>query len=138
MPEDSLLETHEIHNGVESRNASASIMRKDDNDTLTDEDFYWITHVQFMPRISPKEALFYLKFGAQFSQVMNEIGSGSLKSRCLVAFSGEWAMDKLASHLENQDASPFEMYENLDLESKVELLEASIVGAKKILKEKKR
>lgn len=135
--EDSLLGTHEIHNGVESRNASASIMRKDDNDTLTDEDFYWITHVQFMPRISPKEALFYLKFGAQFSQVMNEIGSGSLKSRCLAAFSGEWAMDKLASHLENKDATPFDMYANLDLESKVELLEASIVGAKKILTEKK-
>jgi hypothetical protein len=116
-----------------SRNSSASSIRKDDSDTLTDEDFYWLTHVQFMPQISPKEALFYFKYGSQYPQVMNEIGSGSLKSRCLAAFSGEWAMDKLASHVENKDVVPFDVYENLDLESKVELLEASLVGAKKLL-----
>ena len=123
-------------NGVdESRNASTSSMRKDDNETMTDEDFYWLTHVQFMPQISPSEALFYFKFGSQYPQVMNELGSGSLKSRCLAAFTGKWAVDKLAEHVENKDIKPFELYENLDLESKVELLEASLVGAKKMLSE---
>lgn len=120
----------------ESRNASAYSIRKDDSDALTDEDFYWLTHVQIMPKISPKEALFYFKYGAQYPQVMNEVGSGSLKSRCLAAFSGEWALDKLAAHVENKDAMPFDIYENLDLESKVQLLEASLVGAKRLLEEK--
>jgi hypothetical protein len=120
----------------ESRNASAYSIRKDDSDALTDEDFYWLTHVQIMPKISPKEALFYFKYGAQYPQVMNEVGSGSLKSRCLAAFSGEWALDKLVAHVESKDAMPFDIYENLDLESKVQLLEASLVGAKRLLEEK--
>eukprot|EP00574_Skeletonema_japonicum_P006009 CAMPEP_0201717660 /NCGR_PEP_ID=MMETSP0593-20130828/3342_1 /ASSEMBLY_ACC=CAM_ASM_000672 /TAXON_ID=267983 /ORGANISM="Skeletonema japonicum, Strain CCMP2506" /LENGTH=576 /DNA_ID=CAMNT_0048207769 /DNA_START=40 /DNA_END=1767 /DNA_ORIENTATION=- len=118
----------------ESRNASST--RKDDDETMTDEDFYWLTHVQFMPRIAPSEALFYLKFGSQFPQVMKEVGSGSLKPRCLAAFSGKWAVDKLAEHVESKHAKPFDLYEDLDLASKVELLEASLVGAKKLLTEK--
>lgn len=120
----------------ESRNVSSSSIRKDDNEAMTDEDFYWLTHVQFMPKISPSEALFYFQFGSQYPQVMNEVGSGSLKSRCLAAFTGKWAVDKLAAHVENKDGKPFDLYENLDLESKVELLEASLVGAKKMLTEK--
>ncbi len=119
--------------GDESRNASAASTRKDDEEDITDEDFYWLTHVQYMPKIAPSEALFYLKFGSQYPQVMSEVGSGSLKTRCLAALSGKAAVDKLTAHLENKDVTPFDMYESLDLTSKVELLEASLVGVKKML-----
>jgi len=103
---------------------------------LTDEDFYWLTHCAHMPKISPNEGLFYFKYGAQYPQVMNEVGSGSLKSRCLVACSNGWAMDKLTNHLENSDSNPMELYEDLDLKMKVQLLESSLVGAKKMMIQK--
>ena len=119
----------------DSLNTTSSSV-KDDNDTITDEDFYWLTHVQFMPKISPSEAFFYLKYGSNYPQVMNEVGTGSLKSRCKQAFSGKWAVDKLASHVENRDVNPFEEYEELNAESKIELLEVSLIGAKRMLTEK--
>ena len=134
---------------------------------LTDEDFYWLTHVQKMPQISYSEALFYLNYGStHFPQVMNEIGSGSLKSRCLSAISGsQWSMDTFIPHClegqlhhhdcsssqehsqnsndneqeqqQQQSSSSLELqYSNLPLEMKVQLLEASLIGAKKLMTEK--
>ena len=122
---------------------------------LTDEDFYWLTHVQHLPRISPREALFFLNYGDQrFPHVMtNEIGSGSLLSRCLAACSERrsgttsasmtWAMDHLVSHLECNDRNDenrgldptMKLYESLTAERKVQLLEASLVGAKRFMQE---
>ncbi|KAL9179235.1 hypothetical protein ACHAXT_008525 [Thalassiosira profunda] len=102
---------------------------------LTDEDFYWLTHCQHMPKISPKEALFYFNYGAQFPQVMNEIGPGSIKARCLAASSEHLAMSKLTSHLENAAGHPLELYENLELKMKVQLLESALVGAKNAMVE---
>eukprot|EP00569_Conticribra_weissflogii_P005074 CAMPEP_0171340660 /NCGR_PEP_ID=MMETSP0878-20121228/8719_1 /TAXON_ID=67004 /ORGANISM="Thalassiosira weissflogii, Strain CCMP1336" /LENGTH=673 /DNA_ID=CAMNT_0011842775 /DNA_START=230 /DNA_END=2251 /DNA_ORIENTATION=+ len=124
---------------------------------LTDEDFYWLTHVQKMPEISPYEALFYLNYGSiNFPQVMNEVGSGSLKSRCFAAISGSaWCMDKFLPHLEDlgqkqqydhhpshhpqkqkENNPSLELYECLPLDIKVQLLESSLVGAKKLMMER--
>mmetsp|Transcript_20723 Transcript_20723/g.37411 ORF Transcript_20723/g.37411 Transcript_20723/m.37411 type:complete len:577 (+) Transcript_20723:45-1775(+) len=103
---------------------------------LTDEDFYWLTHCAHMPKISPSECLFYFNHGTRYPQVMNEIGSGSLKSRCLAACSDSWAMEKLTAHLENPDHNAMELYENLEPKMKVQLLESSLVGAKKTMVEK--
>lgn len=105
---------------------------------LADEDFYWLTHCQHMPKISPNEALFYFSYGNRYPQVMNEIGSGSLKSRCLAACCESSAMDKLTSHLENTDNVPLELYENLEMKMKVQLLESSLVGVKKLMMEKEK
>lgn len=99
---------------------------------LSDEDFYWITHIQHMPQISPHEALFYLNYGSNFPSVMSEIGPGSLKHRCLVATSGRWAMNHLVAHLEHPDDVPMTLYDELDRELKVQLLEGALVGAKKL------
>ena len=108
---------------------------------LSDEDFYWLTHVQHMPKISPKEALFYYNYGTtHYPQVMNdEIGSGSLKSRCLLACSSSSsALDRLISHLEHSDHNPLDTYENLELKMKVQLLESTLVGTRKLMIEKER
>ena len=117
---------------------------------LTDEDFYWITHIQQMPSISQHEALFYLAYGSKFPTVMKEVGPASLKHRCLEACSGQWAVDHLASYLEqvrhhdhqheqqhpNKSSSTEELYTNLDTDMKVQLLEKVLVGAKNLTKEK--
>ncbi|KAL7519327.1 hypothetical protein ACHAWX_004098 [Stephanocyclus meneghinianus] len=105
---------------------------------LSDEDFYWITHVQHMPQISQREALFYLDFGAKYPSVMNEVGPGSLKHRCLAACSGSWAIDYLAAHLENPDEVKMDLYQNLDDRLKVQLLESAVVSAKMMEEDKKR
>ena len=108
---------------------------------LSDEDFYWLTHVQHMPKISPKEALFYYNYGTtHYPQVMNdEIGSGSLKSRCLLACSSSsYALDRLISHLEHSDHNPLDTYENLELKMKLQLLEKTLVGTRKLMIEKER
>ena len=97
--------------------------------SLTDEDYYWLTHCQHMPEISPKEALYYLSYGARFPQVMAEVGSGSLKARCLKASSEPPAMDALADHLEGN--GPLELYEGLGPKLKVQLLESTVVGARR-------
>lgn len=96
---------------------------------LTDEDYYWLTHCQHMPEISPKEALYYLSYGARFPQVMAEVGSGSLKARCLASSSKPEAMDALADHLEGN--GPLELYEGLEPKLKVQLLESTVVGARR-------
>lgn len=103
---------------------------------LTDEDFYWLTHVQLMPQVSPHEALFYLNYGANYPQVMNEIGPGSIKSRCLAACSGSWALDNLTAHLDNPEKRSMKLYENLEMDMKVQVLESSLVGAKKLMGER--
>ncbi|KAL7528077.1 hypothetical protein ACHAXR_004428 [Thalassiosira sp. AJA248-18] len=126
---------------AESNINSTSVLTKKENQCiapLTDEDFYWLTHCQHMPKISPEEALFYFNYGTRYPQVMNEIGSGSLKSRCLAACSESWAMEKLTSHIENSDRNPLELYENLELKMKVQLLESSLVGAKTLMVEKEK
>ncbi|KAL7481962.1 hypothetical protein ACHAW6_007647 [Cyclotella cf. meneghiniana] len=105
---------------------------------LSDEDFYWITHVQHMPQISQREALFYLDFGAKYPSIMNEVGPGSLKHRCLAACSGSWAIDYLAAHLENPDEVKMDLYQNLDDRLKVQLLESAVVSAKMMEEDKKR
>ena len=119
---------------------------------LSDEDFYWLTHCQHMPKISPKEGLFYFHYGStKYPQVMNEIGSGSLKSRCLAACSDSWAMDQITCHLEGKTSShrlnnntasstssALELYDNLDLKMKVQLLESTLLGAKKVMIKKER
>mmetsp|Transcript_20057 Transcript_20057/g.43500 ORF Transcript_20057/g.43500 Transcript_20057/m.43500 type:complete len:592 (-) Transcript_20057:127-1902(-) len=129
--------TTENH-GDGSFNSTPTLADGDNKQTtpLTDEDFYWLTHCQHMPKISPKESLFYFNYGTRFPQVMNEIGSGSLKSRCLAACSDSSAMEKLTSHLEHSDLNPLELYEKLELEMKVQLLESTLVGAKKLMDEK--
>ena len=68
---------------------------------LIDEDYYWLTHCAYMRIIPPKEALFHFNYGMQYPQVMNKIGSGLLKLRCLAACSDCQALDKLTSHSEN-------------------------------------
>ncbi|KAL7552737.1 hypothetical protein ACHAWF_015975 [Thalassiosira exigua] len=98
---------------------------------LTDEDFYWLTHCQHMPTISPAEGLFYLSYGTRFPQVMNEVGSGSLASRCLAACAEDVATDRLASHLERPEADPLPLYENLEVKAKVRLLESTLLGARR-------
>ena len=103
---------------------------------LSDEDFYWITHTQQMPQISHHEALFYLNYGSKFPSVMNEVGPGSLKHRCLAATSGPWAMDKLVAHLEHPHDIKMDLYENLDIKLKVQLLEGALVGAKMLGQDK--
>mmetsp|Transcript_31508 Transcript_31508/g.76189 ORF Transcript_31508/g.76189 Transcript_31508/m.76189 type:complete len:600 (+) Transcript_31508:69-1868(+) len=126
-----------VEEGVNSNSASA----KEENEQiapLNDEDFYWMTHCQHMPKISPQEALFYFSYGTRFPQVWNEIGSGSLKSRCLAACSYSTAMDELTSHLEYSDRNPLELYEKLDLKMKVQLLESSLVGARRLMVEKEK
>ena len=70
--------------------------------------------------------------------MLNEIGSGSLKSRCLAACSDNWALDKLTSHLENPNHAPMKLYDNLELKMKVQLLESSLVGARKLMEEKEK
>jgi len=104
--------------------------------SISDEDFYWLTHVQYMPRISPKEALFYYNYGSQYTQVMSEVGSGSLKSRCLVANCDMLAIDKLTTHLEHSEHNKLELYSELEMKNKVELLESTLVGARKLLSKK--
>ncbi|KAL7502920.1 hypothetical protein ACHAXN_000786 [Cyclotella atomus] len=104
---------------------------------LSDEDFYWITHIQQMPQISHHEALFYLHYGSKYPSVMNEVGPGSLKHRCLVATSeSSWAMDTLVAHLEHPDNVKMDLYQELDTDLKVQLLEGALVGAKKMGQEK--
>ena len=97
--------------------------------SLTDEDYYWLTHCQHMPKISPKEALYYLSYGARFPQVMAELGSGSLKARCLASSSKPEAIDALADHLEG--SGPLELYEGLEPKLKVQLLESTVLGARR-------
>ena len=104
--------------------------------SISDEDFYWLTHVQYMPKISPKEALFYYNYGSQYTQVMAEVGSGSLKSRCLVANCDIIALDKLTTHLEYSEHNKLELYSELEMKNKVELLESTLVGARKLLSKK--
>ena len=128
--------------GVEKQSDSV------DATPLTDEDFYWITHIQQMPSISQHEALFFLVYGSKFPSIMNEVGPASLKHRCLEACSGEWAVDHLASYLEqlqqqqheqqplNKSTTTGELYTNLAVEMKVQLLEKVIVGAKNHTKAK--
>ncbi|KAL3801136.1 hypothetical protein ACHAW5_011084 [Stephanodiscus triporus] len=110
--------------------------------SLSDEDFYWLTHCQIMPKISPREALFYYAYGARYPRVMSEVGSGSLKSRCLAACSdGGWAIERLASHVERGGDSmndPLDAYVNLDANMKVDLLESMIVGARRSIAEKEK
>ncbi|KAL7440728.1 hypothetical protein ACHAXH_004297 [Discostella pseudostelligera] len=109
---------------------------------LTDEDFYWLTHCQHMPTISAKEALFYYNYGAtRYPQIMNENGVGSFQSRCLAACSSSLAMDALISHLESdtEDLTPsLDMYETLEPQMKIQLLESTVVGAKKLMIEKEK
>ncbi len=111
---------------------------------ITDEDFYWLTHSQHMPTISSKEALFYYNYGAtRFPQVMRENGAGSFRARCLSACSSSWAMDKLISHLESdsEDLTPtldMNMYETLEPNMKIQLLESSLVSIKKLMIEKEK
>jgi len=119
---------------------------------LTDEDYYWLTHCAHMPKISPKEALFYLNYGTRYPQVMNEIGSGSLKSRCLAACSDTHVLDELTNHLENNNGNTInatatahrdnptmvELYDNLEPKMKIQLLESSLVGARKSMADKER
>lgn len=100
---------------------------------LTDEDYYWLTHCAHMPKIHPKEGLFYFNHSVQYPQVMNEIGSGSLKSRCLAACSDRRAMEKLTLHLEDSERNPMELYADLEPKMKVQLLESSLVGAQKMI-----
>jgi len=128
--------------------------------TLSDEDFYWLTHCQIMPRISPKEALFYYARGARYPRVMAEVGSGSLRSRCLAAATADVAvMNRLSSRLEvraggggggavvgsgdrpppdSADCCAYYYYETLDPSMKVELLESMMVGARRIMVEGER
>ena len=134
-----------ISKSESSSSKASSSSRKEHEDAqqqqltpLTDEEFYWLTHVQHMPKISPKEALFYFNYGTRYPQVMDEVGSGSLKSRCLVACSDSWAMDKLTSHLEHSEHNRLELYEELEIKAKVQLLESSLVGAKKLMIEKEK
>ena len=147
--------------------------------SLTDEDFYWLTHCQIMPRIAPTEAIYYYAHAARyFPRVMSEVGSGSLKSRCLTACScfttasstslssssedshskrgdgsSSYVLDSLTSCIEQrgitddpsstmvmmddkqqqQPSSLIEAYVNLDYRNKVQLLEMTLVGAKKEL-----
>lgn len=127
----------------------AQYLRLRDNDALsdenkrlvqlTDEDFYWLTHCQHMPTISSKEALFYYSYGAtRFPQVMNENGVGSFRTRCLSACSSSSAIDILVSHLESEteDLIPshdMNMYDTLEPKMKIQLLESTLVGAKKLM-----
>ena len=110
--------------------------------SLTDEDFYWLTHCQIMPKILPREALFYYAYGARYPCVMSKVGSGSLKSCCLAACSdGGWAIDRIASHVERAGDSmndPLDAYENLDANMKVDLLELMIVGVRRSIAEKEK
>ena len=133
--------------------------------SLSDEDFYWLTHCQIMPRISPREALFYLARGARYPRVMAEVGSGSLRSRCLAAATADAAVaDRLSSRLEARagggggvggdavivgsgvppppdsadDCCAYYYYETLDPSMKVELLESMMVGARRIMVEGER
>lgn len=100
---------------------------------LSDEDFYWITHIQQMPQISHHEALFYLHYGSKYPNVMNEVGPGSLKHRCLTAISeSSWATDKLVAHLEHPESVEMELYQELETGLKIQLLECALVGVKKI------
>ena len=142
---------------------------------LTDEDFYWLTHCQIMPRISSTEAIYYYAYAAMnFPRIMAEVGSGSLKSRCLLACSSSCSradedskkdgtkkkdgsssnvvLDSLTSYIEQRgittDDNPsstttqpptslmIESYINLDYRYKVQLLEWTLVGAKKQLNTK--
>ena len=110
--------------------------------SLTDEDFYWLTHCQHMPTISEQEALFYYNYGAtRFPQIMHENGVGSFRTRCLSACASGWAMDKLISHLESgtdNDLTSLDMYETLEPTMKIQLLESTLVGAKKLMIEKEK
>jgi hypothetical protein len=107
--------------------------------SLTDEDFYWLTHCQVMPRISPREALFYYAHGARYTRVMGEIGSGSLKSRCLVACADANVIHGLASHVDRAgvDANDpsLDFYDDIDVGMKVELLEHMMVAARRRIAE---
>ena len=89
-----------------------------------------------MPRISPKEALFYYNYGSQYTQVMAEVGSGSLKSRCLEANCDMIALDELTTHLEYSEHNKLGLYSELEMKNKVELLESTLVGARKLLSKK--
>jgi hypothetical protein len=148
---------------------------------LTDEDFYWLTHCQIMPRIDPTVAIYYFAYAATyFPLILVEVGSGSLKSRCLLACSlsscsvdedttkndrkkdgssssTNVVLDNLTSYIEQRgittDDNPssqqqqqqqqqpssnmmIESYINLDYRYKVQLLESTLVGAKKQLNAK--
>jgi len=98
---------------------------------LSDEDFYWIIHVQQIPQISEHEALFYLNYGSKYPSVMNEVGPGSLKHRCLAAYVSSWAVDNLVAHLEHPERFKLGLYQNLDNELKVQLLESALVSSRK-------
>jgi len=100
---------------------------------LTDEDYYWLTHCAHMPTIHPEEGHFYFNHSAQYPQVMNEVGSGSLRSRCLAACSDRLAMEKLTSHLEDPERNPMELYADLEPKMKVQLLESTLVGTQKMI-----
>jgi hypothetical protein len=45
-------------------------------------------------------------------------------------------MEKLASHFEDSANNPLDLYENLEMKMKVQLLESALVGAKKLMVEK--
>jgi len=124
---------------------------------LSDEDFYWLTHCQIMPRISPSEALFYYALGARrYPRVMAEVGSGSLRSRCLsAAVADASVMGRLSSRLEERiggcsgdpppqppDDSAADSaichYETLDPGMKVEILESMMVGSRRVMAEGER
>jgi len=119
-----------------SNNGDQDTKQSSTPSSISDEDFYWLTHVQYMPRISPKEALFYYNYGSQYTQVMAEVGSGSLKSRCLLANCDIIALDKLTTHLEYSEHNKLELYSELEMKNKVELLESTLVGARKLLSKK--
>jgi hypothetical protein len=62
---------------------------------IDDESFFFLTHANILPKISPGEALWFLSYGlANFPGVMNDEGDGgyeaSLKYRCILAASKNW------------------------------------------------
>ena len=147
LRDDMSLTNHTVSSGKNDVNRDASLLSPTSNSgqtdtkqprtpSISDEDFYWLTHVQYMPKISPKEALFYYNYGSQYTQVMAEVGSGSLKSRCLVANCDIIALDKLTTHLEYSEHNKLELYSELEMKNKVELLESTLVGARKLLSKK--
>lgn len=78
----------------------ATYMRSRERD-IDDESFFFLTHANILPKISPDEALWYLSYGlAHFPGVMNDEGDGgyeaTLKYRCMVAASKNWKTSLLS------------------------------------------
>ena len=122
---------------------------------VNDEQFYWLTQPRVLPTVGHADAMFYLSFGqTRHPAVLHEGGEVSLKCRCIESLAGEWGgvpasgaarsvEERNGRMMGTPDKSPLVgkaragvildpyRYNSLPADIKLELLEASLLAAKR-------